>query len=82
MMTLQELNERIEDGSVFELVRVAEARQVKALSKIADVVCGRPGIRLVLVAGGSAAGKTTTATRLCTQIRVNGRAAYHLSTDD
>ena len=82
MMTLQELNERIEDGSVFELVRVAEARQVKALSKIADVVCGRPGIRLVLVAGGSAAGKTTSAARLCTQIRVNGRAAYHVSTDD
>ena len=81
-MTLLELNEHIADGSIFEIVRVAEARQVKALSKIADVVCGRPGVRLVLVAGGSAAGKTTTATRLCTQIRVNGRAAYHISTDD
>ena len=82
MMTLGELNESIADGSIFETVRVAEARQVKALSKIADVVCGRPGIRVILVAGGSAAGKTTTATRLCTQIRVNGRAALHISTDD
>ena len=82
MTSIEELNESIADGSVYEKVRVAEARQVKALSKIADVVCGRPGVRLVLVAGGSAAGKTTTATRLCTQIRVNGRAAYHLSTDD
>lgn len=81
-MTVVELNESIADGSIAELIRVAEAKQVKALSKIADIVCGRPGIRLVLVAGGSAAGKTTTATRLCTQIRVNGRAAYHLSTDD
>ena len=81
-MTSFELNEAIADGTIAELIRVAEARQVKALSKIADIVCGRPGIRLVLVAGGSAAGKTTTATRLCTQIRVNGRAAYHLSTDD
>lgn len=81
-MTVLELNESVEDGSIAEVIRVAEARQVKALSKIADIVCGRPGIRLVLVAGGSAAGKTTTATRLCTQIRVNGRAAYHLSTDD
>ena len=81
-MTAEELNESIRNGTVAELVRVAEARQVKALSKIADIVCGRPGIRLVLVAGGSAAGKTTTATRLGTQIRVNGRAAYHLSTDD
>ena len=82
MMTLGELNESIADGSIFETVRVAEARQVKALSKIADVVCGRPGIRVILVAGGSAADKTTTATRLCTQIRVNGRAALHISTDD
>ena len=82
MMTLDALNEAVRDGTVDEIIRVAEARQVKALSKIADAVCGRPGIRLVLVAGGSAAGKTTTATRLCTQIRVNGRAAYHLSTDD
>lgn len=81
-MTAEDLNESIRKGTVGELIRVAEARQVKALSKIADIVCGRPGIRLVLVAGGSAAGKTTTATRLCTQIRVNGRAAYHLSTDD
>lgn len=81
-MTLVELNESVADGSIAEVVRVAEARQVKALSKIADIVCGRPGVRLVLVAGGSAAGKTTTATRLCTQVRVNGRAAYHLSTDD
>jgi uridine kinase len=82
MMTIEELNDAIRDGSIAELIRVAEARQVKALSKIADVACGRAGIRLVLIAGGSAAGKTTTATRLCTQIRVNGRKAYHLSTDD
>ena len=81
-MTVEELNENISEGTVDELIRIAEARQCKALSKIADVICGRPGIRLVLVSGGSAAGKTTTAKRLCTQIRVNGRAAIHLSTDD
>ncbi|MCR5750769.1 MAG: nucleoside kinase [Kiritimatiellae bacterium] len=81
-MTVEELNENISQGTADELIRVAEARQCKMLSKIADVICGRPGIRLVLVSGGSAAGKTTTAKRLCTQIRVNGRAAMHLSTDD
>ena len=81
-MTAEELNQHIHDGTIDEEVRVAEARQMKALSKIADIICGRPGIRLVLIAGGSSAGKTTTAKRICTQLRVNGRAALHLSTDD
>ena len=81
-MTIEELNAAVLDGSFNEIVRVAEARQCKMLSRIADDVCARPRARLVLVAGGSAAGKTTTAKRLATQIRVNGRAVLHLSTDD
>ena len=81
-MTSDELNAHIEDGTIDEEVRVAEARQMKTLSKIADVICGRPKLRLVLIAGGSSAGKTTTAKRIATQLRVNGRAALHLSTDD
>ena len=81
-MTIEELNESAADGTIDEVIRVAEARQVKALSKIADTICASEGVRLVLVSGGSAAGKTTTAKRLCTQLRVNGRTALHLSTDD
>ena len=49
---------------------------------MADDICAHPGVRLVLVSGGSAAGKTTTAKRLCTQLRVNDRFALHISTDD
>ena len=47
-----------------------------------EIGCSRENVRLVLVSGGSAAGKTTTAKRLCTQLRVDDRAAMHLSTDD
>ena len=81
-MTIEELNQIILNGEINEFIRVTEARQVKAISKIADLVCGRPGIRLVLLAGGSSAGKTTTTKRLATQIRVNHREAMTLSTDD
>ena len=81
-MTIEELNEAVDSGDIDELVRVCEARQQKDLSKIADTICARRGVRLVLLAGGSSAGKTTTAKRLCTQLRVNGTNALHLSTDD
>lgn len=81
-MTIEQLNALAESGEIDEFIRVCEARQVKALSAIADVVASRGGKRLVLLAGASSAGKTTTAKRLCTQLRVDGMEAMHLSTDD
>ena len=83
MMTAEELNVHIADGSIDEVIRIAEARQIKYLSRIADEITSKKRVRLVLVTGASAAGKTTTAKRICTQLRVNGcPAALHLSTDD
>lgn len=81
-MTIEELNAINASGGMDEFIRVCEARQVKALSKIADDICAIGGKRIVLLAGCSSAGKTTTATRLCTQLRVNGFEAIHFSTDD
>lgn len=81
-MTISELNERVDSGEVDEFIRVCEARQRKRLSHIADEIVARSGVRLVLLAGGSSAGKTTTAKRLCTQIRVCDHEALQLSTDD
>ena len=83
MMTSEELNAHIADGSINEVIRIAEATQIKYLSRIADEITAKRRVRLVLVTGASAAGKTTTAKRICTQLRVNGcPAAMHLSTDD
>jgi len=83
MMTAEELNAHIADGTINEVIRVAEARQVKDLSRIADTISSNGDLRLILVTGASAAGKTTTAKRLCTQLLVNEcPAAIHLSTDD
>ena len=81
-MCIDELNALAESGGMDEFIRVCEARQCKELSRIADDIVSRPGIRLILLAGASSAGKTTTAKRLCTQLRVNGREATHFSTDD
>ncbi len=81
-MTIDELNTLVDTGEIDEFIRVCEARQCKALSKIADTITEKGNVRLVLLAGASSAGKTTTAKRLCTQLRVNGACALHFSTDD
>ncbi len=81
-MTIDELNEVVESKELGEFIRVCEARQRKMLSKIADQIMSRGNVRLVLLAGGSSAGKTTTAKRLCTQLRVDDAVTLHMSTDD
>ena len=81
-MDIDELNAYVESGQIDELIRVSEARQCKALSKIADAITVDGNKRIVLLAGGSSSGKTTTAHRLATQLRVNDAEAMHLSTDD
>ena len=65
-----------------EFIRVCEARQCKDLSRIADEIVARKNVRLVLLCGCSSAGKTTTAKRLCTALRVNNVECLHMSTDD
>ena len=81
-MTLEALNAAIDSGAIDEIIRVAEARQIKAISRIADEITARGSVRLVLLAGGSSSGKTTTSLRLATQLRVNGYEVRTLSTDD
>jgi len=81
-MNVDELNELTLSGEIDEFIRICEARQCKALSRIADDIVSKRGVRVVLVAGASSAGKTTTAKRLCTQLGVDGIRALHCSTDD
>jgi uridine kinase len=81
-MSIDELNDIVRHGDIDEFIRVCEARQCKALSQVADDIVARRGVRLILLAGPSSSGKTTTAKRLGTQLRVNGAQAVHFSTDD
>lgn len=81
-MTIEELNEITDSGCSGDFILVCEARQVKALSRIADQITERGNVRLVLLAGPSSSGKTTTAKRLITQLKVNGIDSMLVSTDD
>lgn len=78
-----ELNAAIADGSVADVMNTVEALHEKRFANIADLIAARvPRPRVVLIAGPSSAGKTTSAMRLCTHLRVIGLRPTLISTDN
>ena len=82
MRTIGDLNEAISEGNTNLLIQVSEALQEKKISKIADEIAKRKGIRMVLIAGPSSSGKTTTCKRLSVQLLTNGIMPVPISLDD
>ncbi len=76
-----DLNDMVMSGDVRTLIRVNEALHEKRFAALADEIVKR-GARAVLIAGPSSSGKTTSANRLCTQLRVHGKTPVLLSLDD
>ncbi|MBR0157310.1 MAG: nucleoside kinase [Clostridia bacterium] len=79
--TVHELNRRVENGSIRELVRVNEALHEKNYARVADDIITR-GVKAVMLAGPSSSGKTTSANRIATQLRAEGLDPIMLSLDD
>ncbi len=82
MRTIGDLNEAIDKGRTNLLIQVSEALQEKKIGKIADEIANRKGIRMVLIAGPSSSGKTTTCKRLSVQLLTNGIKPVPISLDD
>lgn len=79
--TVADLNELVDNGRIRELIRINEALHEKRFSAIADQICAR-GAKAVMLAGPSSSGKTTSANRLSTQLRVHGKKPILMSLDD
>ena len=79
--TVGELNKAIMKGFSSELILVFEALQEKRLSHIADTIAQRKGVKVVLIAGPSSSGKTTTCKRLSIQLPTNGIRPVGMSLD-
>ena len=79
--TVADLNELVHTGKIRELIRVNEALHEKKYAQVADTVCQR-GAKAVMLAGPSSSGKTTSANRLATQLRVHGKKPILMSLDD
>jgi len=76
------LNEIVAKGEIENFIQTAEALHEEKVSRIVEtIVDGRKSIKLVLVSGPSASGKTTFAKRLTTHLNANGLRPVTISTD-
>ena len=81
--TVGKLNKITEMGYADKIIQVAEALQEKKLANIADIIAKRKNeLKLILIAGPSSSGKTSTAQRLSIQMAVNGLRPIPISMDD
>jgi uridine kinase len=77
------LNALVAGRTIREFIQIAEAFQQKKLAEIADSIYEkRDSVKVVLIAGPSSSGKTTTAKRLVIQLRVLGLDPIPVSLDD
>jgi uridine kinase len=77
------LNEAFETGRVRELILVAEALHQQRIAQIARQIAERRDqVRLVLIAGPSASGKTTFSKRLAVHLLANGVRPKPLALDN
>ena len=78
-----ELNAAVREGRIRDVMQMSEALHDKSFARLADRIAGRkPRPRIVLIAGPSAAGKTTSCKRLAIHLQVLGLRPVMLSTDD
>ena len=82
MRTVGDLNDAIVKGYSNQLIQLSEALQEKKIAQIADEIASRKTIKMVLIAGPSSSGKTTTCKRLSVQLAVNGLKPIGISLDD
>ena len=82
LRTVGDLNKAISEGHTNTLIQISEALQEKKISQIADQIAHSKGVKLVLIAGPSSSGKTTTCKRLSVQLSVNGIYPVGISLDD
>ncbi|MBE6020082.1 MAG: nucleoside kinase, partial [Clostridiales bacterium] len=79
---LADMNDRIREGKADDVIRESEWLQSRQLEEFAENVVEERK-RVVLIAGPSSSGKTTTAKRICKEIgRLAGQDPLYLGTDD
>ena len=80
--SIADLNNKIIDGKIPDVVSVCEAEHNQKLSLLVQDIKAKENIRMVLIAGPSSSGKTTFAKRLCVNLKVLGFNPVMISMDN
>ncbi|MBR4128337.1 MAG: nucleoside kinase [Bacteroidaceae bacterium] len=80
--TIGELNAACAAGYANDIINVSEALQEKMISRLADRIAENPNLKVILIAGPSSSGKTTTSKRLSVQLMACGKRPVPISMDD
>ena len=81
--TIGDINEQVINKTSGELIKISEALHEKKIAQIADMIFQRRDkVKLILISGPSASGKTTTAKRLSIQLKVLGIKPMPISLDN
>ena len=80
--TVGDFNQAIDANHSTDIINISEALQEKKIANIAEEIANRKGVKLVLLAGPSSSGKTTSCKRLSIQLAVNGLKPLQISLDD
>jgi len=80
--TVGQFNEAVAKGKAKQLINISEALQERKIVSIADEIAKRPDVKIVLIAGPSSSGKTSTCQRISIQLLTNGIRPIPISLDD
>jgi uridine kinase len=79
--TIERLNERVSDGSFPDLIRDADRAYTEGVYRAAEAITSQKGIKLIIVAGPSSSGKTTTTAKLAQRLKELGLETVLLNLD-
>ena len=80
--TVADLNDKICEGNLAEMVLVQEALQERRIGEIASDIARRGNVKFVMIAGPSSSGKTTFSHRLSIQLKTHGLTPHPIAVDD
>ena len=80
--TVGDLNNRICEGRLSDIILVQEALQERRIAEIANQIVARGGIKFVMIAGPSSSGKTSFSHRLSIQLQTHGLKPHPIAVDD
>ncbi|MFV0483864.1 MAG: nucleoside kinase [Bacteroidales bacterium] len=81
--TVARLNHSVDNNQSSKVIQVCEALHEKRIVNMAHEIFERKDmVKVILIAGPSASGKTTSSKRLTVQLAVNGIFAHVISLDD